>query len=88
VFSAELAAECTNHMYSDLEGSRSEREEARKLGTYSGAKCSIVESRFPVTANYFVMYLQVNNQVLVNMCINSRAWLYKSTTFFSIRKED
>jgi hypothetical protein len=46
-FSVELAAEaCTNHMYSDLERSKSGREEgeeARKLGAYSGAKCSIVE---------------------------------------------
>jgi hypothetical protein len=32
-------------MYSNLEGSKSEKEEgeeAKKLGTYSGAKCSIV----------------------------------------------
>jgi hypothetical protein len=44
-------------MYSDLEGSKSGREEgeeARKFGTYSGAKCSVVKCWFPVTANYFV----------------------------------
>jgi hypothetical protein len=42
-------------MYSDLAGSKSgEEEEARKLGTYSGAKCSIVERWFPVTGNCFV----------------------------------
>jgi hypothetical protein len=53
-----MAAEaCTNHVYSDLERCKSGRvegEEARKLGTYSGAKCSIVECWFPVTANCFV----------------------------------
>jgi hypothetical protein len=54
-FSVELAAEaCTNHMYSDLGGSKSGREEARKLGAYSGAKCSIVECWFPGTANFYV----------------------------------
>jgi hypothetical protein len=75
-------------MYSDSAGSKSGRvegEEASKLGTYSGAKCSIVERWFPVTANCF-MYLQANNQVLVNMCINSRAWPHKSTTFFLHQK--
>jgi hypothetical protein len=43
-------------MYSDLEESKSGREEkeARKLGTYRGAKCSIVEHWFPVTENCFV----------------------------------
>jgi hypothetical protein len=43
-------------MYSDLVGSKSGREEgeeARKLGTYIGAKCSIVERWFPVNANCF-----------------------------------
>jgi hypothetical protein len=33
------------------------------------------------------MYLQANNQVLMNMCVNSRAWLYKSTTFFPSEKK-
>jgi hypothetical protein len=48
---------CTNHMYSGLEGSKrgkEEGEEARKHGMHSGAKCSIVECWFPVTANCFV----------------------------------
>jgi hypothetical protein len=33
---------------------REDEEEARKLETYSGAKCSIVERWFPVTGNCFV----------------------------------
>jgi hypothetical protein len=62
--------------------------EVRKHGTYSGAKRSIVEHWFPLNADCFVkcMFMQRIKYSWI-MHINSRAWLYKSTPFFSIGKE-
>jgi hypothetical protein len=63
-------------------------EETRKHGVYSGAKCSIMEHGFSLNTNCFVECICMQRiKYSWILYINSRAWLYKSTPFFPIRKQ-
>jgi hypothetical protein len=77
----------TNHMFCGLEGSK---QRVRQQGnrTYSGAKCSIVESWFPVNANCFVKCICTQRIKYSWTCILIRELGYENPRLLSLSEKN